>query len=80
MKSSFLYLQLYTKYKDDPPMARNMPPISGKIMWIRQLAERIQEPMMIFAVRFSIIADLLYALLFIKEYSLSINVKTPLKC
>ncbi|XP_056012226.1 dynein axonemal heavy chain 8-like [Ostrea edulis] len=41
--------KLYTKYKDDPPMARNMPPISGKIMWIRQLAERIQEPMMIFA-------------------------------
>eukprot|EP00105_Crassostrea_gigas_P037004 XP_019921152.1 PREDICTED: dynein heavy chain 8, axonemal [Crassostrea gigas] len=41
--------KLYTKHKDDPPIVRNVPPISGKIMWVRQLAEKIQEPMMIFA-------------------------------
>lgn len=49
---SFIWIcfKLYTRYKDDPPIVRNVPPISGKIMWVRQLAEKIQEPMMIFAV------------------------------
>ncbi|KAM9386572.1 dynein axonemal heavy chain 5 [Phaethornis superciliosus] len=37
--------KLYTKQKQDPPLARNMPPIAGKILWARHLFHRIQEPM-----------------------------------
>ncbi|XP_048363840.1 dynein axonemal heavy chain 5 [Sphaerodactylus townsendi] len=37
--------KLYTKQKNDPPMARNLPPVAGKILWARQLFHRIQEPM-----------------------------------
>ncbi|KAM7319109.1 hypothetical protein ACRRTK_022221 [Alexandromys fortis] len=36
--------KLYHSQKDDPPLARNMPPISGKILWVRQLYRRINEP------------------------------------
>ncbi|XP_053918562.1 dynein axonemal heavy chain 8 isoform X2 [Cuculus canorus] len=36
--------QLYQIQKDDPPLARNMPPIAGKILWARQLFRRINEP------------------------------------
>ncbi|KAL0622515.1 Dynein heavy chain 8, axonemal [Plecturocebus cupreus] len=45
-----LILQCYVaeldaiKKKDDPPLARNMPPIAGKILWVRQLYRRISEP------------------------------------
>uniref|UniRef100_A0A4W3JTU8 Dynein axonemal heavy chain 8 n=1 Tax=Callorhinchus milii TaxID=7868 RepID=A0A4W3JTU8_CALMI len=31
-------------YKEDPPLARDMPPIAGKILWVRQLFRRIHEP------------------------------------
>nr|XP_009683066.1 PREDICTED: dynein heavy chain 5, axonemal [Struthio camelus australis] len=37
--------KLYTKQKQDPPLARNLPPIAGKILWARHLFHRIQEPM-----------------------------------
>ncbi|XP_007952391.1 dynein axonemal heavy chain 5 [Orycteropus afer afer] len=40
--------KLYTKHKYDPPMARDQPPIAGKILWARQLFHRIQEPMQLF--------------------------------
>ena len=34
----------YQKNKSDPPVARDLPPIAGKIAWARQLFRRIQEP------------------------------------
>ncbi|XP_059501668.1 dynein axonemal heavy chain 8-like [Stegostoma tigrinum] len=34
----------YQINKEDPPLARNMPPIAGKILWVRQLFKRIHEP------------------------------------
>ncbi|XP_067841427.1 dynein axonemal heavy chain 8-like [Heptranchias perlo] len=34
----------YQANKEDPPLARNMPPIAGKILWVRQLFRRIHEP------------------------------------
>ncbi|XP_069744234.1 dynein axonemal heavy chain 8-like [Narcine bancroftii] len=34
----------YQANKDDPPLARNMPPLSGKILWVRQLFRRLHEP------------------------------------
>ncbi|XP_031820772.1 dynein heavy chain 8, axonemal isoform X3 [Sarcophilus harrisii] len=36
--------KLYLVQKEDPPLARNMPPIAGKILWVRQLYRRISEP------------------------------------
>ncbi|KAG8512009.1 Dynein heavy chain 8, axonemal, partial [Galemys pyrenaicus] len=39
-----LHFYLYHSQKDDPPLARNMPPIAGKILWVRQLYRRISEP------------------------------------
>ncbi|XP_060585698.1 dynein axonemal heavy chain 5-like, partial [Ruditapes philippinarum] len=38
----------YQKNKNEPPVARDLPPIAGKISWSRQLFRRIQEPMEIF--------------------------------
>ncbi|PKU48615.1 dynein heavy chain axonemal [Limosa lapponica baueri] len=37
--------KIYTRQKHDPPLARNLPPIAGKILWARHLFHRIQEPM-----------------------------------
>ncbi|XP_078069648.1 dynein axonemal heavy chain 8-like [Mustelus asterias] len=34
----------YQMCKENPPLARNMPPIAGKILWVRQLFRRIFEP------------------------------------
>uniref|UniRef100_A0A383W453 AAA+ ATPase domain-containing protein n=1 Tax=Tetradesmus obliquus TaxID=3088 RepID=A0A383W453_TETOB len=39
----------YESFKHKPPVARNMPPIAGNIMWSRQLLRRIEEPMQHFA-------------------------------
>ncbi|XP_074644897.1 dynein axonemal heavy chain 5-like [Tubulanus polymorphus] len=40
--------KIYQKNKADPPVARDLPPIAGKIAWARQLFRRIQEPMDMF--------------------------------
>uniref|UniRef100_A0A4X1TPH2 AAA+ ATPase domain-containing protein n=1 Tax=Sus scrofa TaxID=9823 RepID=A0A4X1TPH2_PIG len=40
--------KLYTKQRSDPPLARDQPPIAGKILWARQLFHRIQQPMQLF--------------------------------
>ncbi|XP_048253391.1 dynein axonemal heavy chain 5-like isoform X2 [Haliotis rufescens] len=40
--------RLYQKNKSDPPVARDLPPVAGKISWARQLYRRIQEPMEVF--------------------------------
>ncbi|XP_068092796.1 dynein axonemal heavy chain 5-like isoform X3 [Hyperolius riggenbachi] len=37
--------KLYQKHKDSPPTPRNVPPITGKIMWARQLYRKIDQPM-----------------------------------
>ena len=37
--------QLYEKHKHAPPIPRNLPPVSGNIMWSRHLLKRIEEPM-----------------------------------
>ncbi|XP_042662867.1 dynein axonemal heavy chain 5 isoform X2 [Tyto alba] len=37
--------KIYTRQKQDPPLARNLPPIAGRILWARHLFHRIQEPM-----------------------------------
>ncbi|XP_057352291.1 dynein axonemal heavy chain 5 isoform X2 [Manis pentadactyla] len=40
--------KLYAKQKGDPPLARDQPPIAGKILWARQLFHRVQQPMQLF--------------------------------
>ncbi|XP_017775151.1 PREDICTED: dynein heavy chain 8, axonemal [Nicrophorus vespilloides] len=43
--------ELRDKYNEDrqtPPIPKNMPPISGRIIWIRQFYKRIEEPMDVF--------------------------------
>lgn len=37
--------QLYEKQKHDPPISRNLPPVTGNITWSRHLLNRIEEPM-----------------------------------
>lgn len=40
--------RIYMKQKTDPPIGRDMPPVAGRIMWVRQLYSRIQGPMDLF--------------------------------
>ncbi|XP_043247781.1 dynein axonemal heavy chain 8 [Colletes gigas] len=35
----------YNEDRSDPPIPRNVPPIAGRILWIRQLYRRIESPM-----------------------------------
>ena len=38
----------YNENKHDPPLARNLPPVTGKIAWSRQLYRRISGPVEVF--------------------------------
>ncbi len=40
--------RIYTKQKTDPPIAPDLPPMAGNILWARQLYSCIQEPMDLF--------------------------------
>lgn len=44
----------YNEERHAPLVPRNMPPVSGRIMWIRQLYKRIEEPMDIFKERYRV--------------------------
>lgn len=37
--------ETYENYKNSPPIARNMPPVAGNILWSRHLLRRIEGPM-----------------------------------
>jgi dynein heavy chain len=43
--------KLYEKNKTDPVLPRNLPPISGRISWARQLYRRISAPIKQFSKR-----------------------------
>ncbi|KAL2306085.1 hypothetical protein Nmel_003990 [Mimus melanotis] len=49
--------KLYQTQKDDPPLARNMPPTAGKILWVRQLFRRVNEPITYFHKHSDILAS-----------------------
>uniref|UniRef100_A0A8C4E9U5 AAA+ ATPase domain-containing protein n=1 Tax=Dicentrarchus labrax TaxID=13489 RepID=A0A8C4E9U5_DICLA len=36
--------KVYDKQRDDPPLARNMPHVAGRIDWARHLYKKIEEP------------------------------------
>ncbi|XP_076759064.1 dynein heavy chain 8, axonemal kl-3 [Xylocopa sonorina] len=38
----------YNEDRSDPPLPRNVPPIAGRILWIRQLYRRIEDPMEVY--------------------------------
>ena len=38
----------YNEQKDSPPLARNLPPVSGRIAWSRQLYRHLKEPVDLF--------------------------------
>ena len=40
--------KLYQKQKNEPIIPRNLPPISGRISWARQLFRKIETPMKVF--------------------------------
>ncbi|KAH3727100.1 hypothetical protein DPMN_053025, partial [Dreissena polymorpha] len=40
--------KLYQKFKQDPIIPRNLPPVAGKIAWARQLYRKIEDPMKAF--------------------------------
>ncbi len=40
---------MYEKNKAEPSLSRNLPPISGRISWARQLYRRITTPIKQFA-------------------------------
>lgn len=40
--------RVYQKSRLDPPIARDLPPTTGRILWARQLYRRIEQPMVVF--------------------------------
>lgn len=38
----------YERHKAAPPLARDLPPVSGAILWSRNLRKRVEEPMTLF--------------------------------
>uniref|UniRef100_A0A672FPW1 Dynein, axonemal, heavy chain 5 n=1 Tax=Salarias fasciatus TaxID=181472 RepID=A0A672FPW1_SALFA len=40
--------RIYLKQKLDPPISRDLPPVAGRIKWVRQLYTQIQGPMDLF--------------------------------
>jgi dynein heavy chain, axonemal len=38
----------FERFKNNPPLLRNAPPVAGAISWVRQLMKNIQEPMKLF--------------------------------
>ena len=40
-----VYMQVYQQLCRSPPLGQNMPPLSGKILWARQLLRHIEEIM-----------------------------------
>lgn len=49
--------QLYEQEKKDPPIPRNLPPVSGNIHWSRHLLKRIEEPMKQFELNQNVLAN-----------------------
>ncbi|XP_013770736.1 LOW QUALITY PROTEIN: dynein heavy chain 5, axonemal-like [Pundamilia nyererei] len=42
-----LLRKTYQKHKDRPPIGRNLPPVSGRVLWSRQLFRKVEAPMLI---------------------------------
>jgi dynein heavy chain len=40
--------EMYEENKEKPPITHNAPTVASALLWIRQLIQRIEEPMKIF--------------------------------
>ena len=40
--------ELYEENKDSPPITHNAPTVASALLWIRQLIQKIEDPMKIF--------------------------------
>ena len=52
---STLMFQVYQQHCRCPPLGQNMPPLSGKILWARQLLRHIEEIMDLLKVKTSLL-------------------------
>uniref|UniRef100_A0A1A9WR67 AAA+ ATPase domain-containing protein n=1 Tax=Glossina brevipalpis TaxID=37001 RepID=A0A1A9WR67_9MUSC len=52
----FLLKDVYNEERGNPFIARNMPPVAGRIMWIRSIFKKIDEPMKVLKVRHCVLA------------------------
>ena len=48
---------IYERYKHDPPITRNMPPVAGNIAWARLLLKRVEDPMLKFQGNHSVLSS-----------------------
>ena len=48
-------MQTYQQLRYSPPLGQNMPPLSGKILWARQLLRHIEEIMDLLKVKSSLL-------------------------
>lgn len=46
----------YNENRSNPPVPRNIPKISGRILWIRQLMKRVEYPMETYKTRSRVMA------------------------
>ena len=49
--------EIYEKFKHNPPIARNMPPVAGNITWARHLLRKIEDPMLKFQGNVALLAS-----------------------
>lgn len=42
---AFKLLQVFKENRDDPPLAKNMTPVAGRIKWVRVLFRKIEKPL-----------------------------------
>ncbi|XP_075316795.1 dynein axonemal heavy chain 8-like [Odontesthes bonariensis] len=40
------HIEVFDNQKDDIPLSRNMPPVAGRIGWVRHLYKKIEEPIL----------------------------------
>ena len=64
--------KLYQKQKLEPALARNMPPVAGRILWARHLYRRIERPMKLFRNKPAILKVTILKL-FLESVNLNLN-------
>lgn len=50
----------YNEERQTPMIPRNIPPVSGRIMWIRHFYSRIEEPMNVFRTKERVCKDYIF--------------------
>ena len=61
--------RLYEKQKAAPPLLRNAPPVTGNIIWAKQLLRRIEEPMRRFKKHSSLMSNSKEAKKIVRSYN-----------